>query len=154
MNYQKALSDYAGPAYLWLGGGKNKIPCFTIPGVKAGSTITMEVESHKASDARGVELYTGVDADNLVDANTKIGDSFTPKEKDTHSWTIDNDCDVIVYNTNGCHIYKIEIATGTGIQAVKTATVGNGYIYNLAGQRVDANYKGVVIKNGQKMIQK
>jgi hypothetical protein len=154
VNYQKALSDYAGPAYLWLGGGKNKIPCFTIPGVKAGSTITMEVESHKASDARGVELYTGVDADNLVDAATKIGDSFTPKEKDTHSWTIDNDCDVIVYNTNGCHIYKIEIATGTGIQAVKTATVGNGYIYNLAGQRVDANYKGVVIKNGQKMIQK
>ena len=154
VNYQKALSDYAGPAYLWLGGGKNKIPCFTIPGVKAGSTITMEVESHKASDARGVELYTGVDADNLVDANTKIGDSFTPKEKDTHSWTIDNDCDVIVYNTNGCHIYKIEIATGTGIQAVKTVKADNGFIYNLAGQRVDANYKGVVIKNGQKMIQK
>ena len=154
VNYPSALNDYAGPAYLWLGGGKNKIPCFTIPGVKAGSTITMEVESHKASDARGVELYTSVDADNLVDVNTKIGDSFTPKEKDTHSWTIDNDCDVIVYNTNGCHIYKIEIATGTGIQAVKTATVGNDYIYNLAGQRVDANYKGVVIKNGQKLIQK
>ena len=154
VNYPKALSDYAGPAYLWLGGGKNKIPCFTIPGVKAGSTITMEVESHKTSDARGIELYTGVDADNLVDAATKIGDSFTPKEKDTHSWTIDNDCDVIVYNTNGCHIYKIEIATGTGIQAVKTVKADNGFIYNLAGQRVDANYKGVVIKNGQKMIQK
>ena len=155
VNYPSALSDYAGPAYLWLGGGKNKIPCFTIPGVKAGSTITMEVESHKASDARGVELYTGVDADNLVDANTKIGDSFTPKEKDTHSWTVDNDCDVIVYNTNGCHIYKIEVAAGAaGIQAVKTVKVGNGFIYNLAGQRVDANYKGVVIKNGQKMIQK
>ena len=154
VNYPSALNDYAGPAYLWLGGGKNKIPCFTIPGVKAGSTITMEVESHKASDARGVELYTGVDADNLVDVNTKIGDSFTPKEKDTHSWTIDNDCDVIVYNTNGCHIYKIEIATGTGIQAVKAVKAGNDYIYNLAGQRVDANYKGVVIKNGQKLIQK
>jgi hypothetical protein len=155
VNYQKALSDYAGPAYLWLGGGKNKIPCFTIPGVKAGSTITMEVESHKASDARGVELYTGVDADNLVDANTKIGDSFTPKTKEAHSWTIDNDCDVIVYNTNGCHIYKIEVAAGAaGIQAVKTVKAGNGFIYNLAGQRVDANYKGVVIKNGQKMIQK
>ena len=155
VNYPVALSEYAGGAYLWLGGGKNKIPCFTIPGVKAGSTITMEVESHKASDARGVELYTGVDADGLVDAATKIGDSFTPKEKDSHSWTIDSDCDVIVYNTNGCHIYKIEVAAGAaGIQAVKTAKTGNGYIYNLAGQRVDANYKGVVIKNGQKMIQK
>lgn len=155
VNYPKALSEYAGGAYLWLGGGKKKVPCFTIPGVKAGSTITMEVESHKTSEGRGVELYTGVDADNLVDAATKIGDTFAPKEKETHSWTIDKDCDVIVYNTNGCHIYKIELTTGAaGIQAVKAAKVGNGFIYNLAGQRVDANYKGVVIKDGQKMIQR
>jgi len=37
---------------------------------------------------------------------------------------------------------------------VKTVKADNGFIYNLAGQRVDANYKGVVIKNGQKLIQK
>jgi hypothetical protein len=156
VNYPStSLGDYAGPAYLWLGGGKNKIPCFTIPGVKAGSTITIEAESHKLSEGRGVELYTGVDADNLVDAATMIGDSFKPMTKESHSWTIENDCDVIVYNTNGCHLYKIEITAGAaGIQAVKTAKVGNDFIYNLSGQRVDANYKGVVIKNGQKMIQK
>jgi hypothetical protein len=155
VNYPNALSEYAGGAYLWLGGGKKKVPCFTIPGVKAGSTITMEVESHKTSEGRGVELYTGVDADNLVDAATKIGDTFAPKEKEAHSWTIDKDCDVIVYNTNGCHIYKIELTAGAaGIQAVKAAKVGNGFIYNLAGQRVDANYKGVVIKDGQKIIQR
>ena len=155
VNYPStSLGDYAGGAYLWLGGGKNKIPCFTIPGVKAGSTITIEAESHKPAEGRGVELYTGLDADNLVDAATMIGDSFKPKTKEAHNWTIEKDCDVIVYNTNGCHIYKIEITAGTaGIQAVKTAKAGNG-IYNLAGQRVDANYKGVVIKNGQKMIQK
>ena len=156
VNYPStSLGDYAGGAYLWLGGGKNKIPCFTIPGVKAGSTITIEAESHKPAEGRGVELYTGLDADNLVDAATMIGDSFKPKTKEAHNWTIEKDCDVIVYNTNGCHIYKIEITAGTaGIQAVKTVKSGNGFIYNLAGQRVDANYKGVVIKNGQKMIQK
>ena len=155
VNYPStSLGDYAGGAYLWLGGGKKKVPCFTIPDVKAGSTITMEVESHKPAEGRGVELYTGVDADNLVDAATKIGDTFAPMTKESHSWAIENDANVIVYNTNGCHIYKIEIATGTGIKAVKTVKVGNDYIYNLAGQRVDANYKGVVIKNGQKMIQK
>ena len=156
VNYPStSLGDYAGGAYLWLGGGKNKIPCFTIPGVKAGSTITIEAESHKPAEGRGVELYTGLDAENLVDAATMIGDSFKPKTKEAHNWTIEKDCDVIVYNTNGCHIYKIEITAGAaGIQAVKTAKTGNGYIYNLAGQRVDANYKGVVIKNGQKMIQK
>jgi hypothetical protein len=155
VNYPTALSDYAGPAYLWLGGGKNKIPCFTIPGVKAGSTVTMEVESHKASDARGVELYTGVDADGLVDAATKIGDSFTPTTKDSHTWTIDADCDVIVYNTNGCHIYSIKVEAGsTGISTVKAQKTQNNVIYNLAGQKVGNDYKGIVIMNGKKFMQK
>ncbi len=155
VNYPTALSDYAGPAYLWLGGGKNKIPCFTIPGVKAGSTVTMEVESHKASDARGVELYTGVDADGLVDAATKIGDSFTPTTKDSHTWTIDADCDVIVYNTNGCHIYSIKVEAGsTGISTVNAQKTQNNVIYNLAGQKVGNDYKGIVIMNGKKFMQK
>ena len=155
VNYPKALSDYAGPAYLWLGGGKNKIPCFTIPGVKAGSMITMEVESHKASDARGVELYTGVDADGLVDAATKIGDSFTPKTKEAHTWTIAADCDVIVYNTNGCHIYSIKVEAGsTGISTVNAQKTQNNVIYNLAGQKVGNDYKGIVIMNGKKFMQK
>ncbi|MBR5749215.1 MAG: hypothetical protein IKY01_10590 [Prevotella sp.] len=46
-----------------------------------------------------------------------------------------------------------DAAKATGIQAVKAAQA-DGVIYNLAGQRVDANYKGVVIMNGQKKIQK
>lgn len=41
----------------------------------------------------------------------------------------------------------------TGIEIIKVQST-NAVLYNLAGQRVDANYKGVVIKNGQKMIQK
>jgi hypothetical protein len=41
----------------------------------------------------------------------------------------------------------------TAIQAVKNV-VEDGAIYNLAGQKVSASYKGVVIKNGKKMIQK
>ena len=45
-------------------------------------------------------------------------------------------------------------AEAAGIQGVKVVKANNGYIYNLAGQRVDSNYKGVVIKNGQKAIQK
>ena len=56
-----------------------------------------------------------------------------------------------------------ELATGGKLISVNGATSGinfiktgqdNAPLYNLAGQRVDANYKGVVIKNGQKMIQK
>ena len=43
---------------------------------------------------------------------------------------------------------------GTGIEAVKANQPANGAIFNLAGQKVNANYKGVVIQNGKKFIQK
>jgi hypothetical protein len=42
----------------------------------------------------------------------------------------------------------------TAIQEVKKANASNGAIYNLAGQKVNASYKGVVIKDGKKYIQK
>lgn len=52
--------------------------------------------------------------------------------------------------------YSINIGggtTGIGQVEVEKAT-DNGAIYNLAGQRVDASYKGVVIKNGKKYVNK
>ena len=53
-------------------------------------------------------------------------------------------------------ITKVTLVKGgaTGIQTVKAVKTLNNVIFNLAGQRVDANYKGVVIVNGKKMIQK
>ena len=106
VNYPKALSEYAGGAYLWLGGGGSKqtFPCFTIPGVKAGQKLTVVIESHKASDARGIQIYA-----DSYDAANQIGDAFKPTTQDTYTWTIDKDCDVVVWNTSGCHIYTMTI---------------------------------------------
>ena len=62
-----------------------------------------------------------------------------------------------VSNAGWYYVYNITLGTEetlAGIKTVKTAKAGNGLIYNLAGQRVDESYKGLVIKNGQKMIQK
>lgn len=42
----------------------------------------------------------------------------------------------------------------TGIANIKNGKAGNNAVYNISGQRVDANYKGVVIKNGKKIYQK
>ena len=42
----------------------------------------------------------------------------------------------------------------TAIQVVKKVAEADGAIYNLAGQKVNASYKGVVIKDGKKYIQK
>ena len=54
---------------------------------------------------------------------------------------------------------NVSIQTGdetpTGIETVKTATAAvDGVAYNLAGQKVDESFKGIIIKNGKKMIQK
>ena len=42
----------------------------------------------------------------------------------------------------------------TAISAIETADDAEGEMFNLAGQKVDASYKGVVIKNGKKVILK
>ena len=48
--------------------------------------------------------------------------------------------------------WKVEGATG--IQKVQAVKADNGARYNLAGQKVGASYKGIVIQNGKKYIQK
>ena len=42
----------------------------------------------------------------------------------------------------------------TGVKAVKTVQNSNAVIYNLAGQKVSNSFKGIVVKDGRKMIQK
>lgn len=48
--------------------------------------------------------------------------------------------------------YLLDI-NGTGIEAV-AADAANGAIYNIAGQKVSANYNGIVIINGKKFMNK
>ena len=69
--------------------------------------------------------------------------------------------DKITFTNKGtqlCFVVVLDIATDetvTGISAVKTiANVENNELYNIAGQRVANGYKGLVVKNGKKMIQK
>lgn len=141
VNYPStSLGEYGGGQYLWLGGGNAKsvgarIACFTIPKVKIGQRISMTVESHKPSDARGVSLFVGSCND---DAN-QIGESFKPTTLDTYTWEAgwtlpegvtdedeDGYVDIVVYNTNGCHIYSIEV--GTPAEKSKIAYLYNGDI--------------------------
>lgn len=50
-------------------------------------------------------------------------------------------------------IITMEVPTGiNGIVSDKAAT--NAPVYNLSGQRVDSSYKGVVIRNGKKFVNK
>ena len=50
--------------------------------------------------------------------------------------------------------YLVAINPESGISAVTVNANSNAPMYNLAGQKVNANYKGVVIQNGKKFIVK
>jgi hypothetical protein len=81
-----------------------------------------------------------------------VTDEFLAKATASQGWG-----GVFVLNGDGnLTVTKLTLVQGgaTGIAPVKTVKAQSSAIYNLAGQRVDANYKGVVIMNGKKMIQK
>lgn len=54
----------------------------------------------------------------------------------------------------GANLRVVSAGEITGIAAVEAAKAENGAIYNMAGQRVNGSYKGIVIKNGMKVLVK
>lgn len=55
-----------------------------------------------------------------------------------------------------CNVFGIAVNWNgtTGIETIVTKTVANGVAYNLSGQKVGNDYKGIVIINGKKMLHK
>ena len=71
-----------------------------------------------------------------------------------YSFTVDNDGSTVTITFNPeTKEVKAEVSGSTGINVVKAAA-NNAAIYNLAGQKVANGFKGIVIMNGRKMIQK
>ncbi len=68
-----------------------------------------------------------------------------------------HDVGITINIYNGCKVTKCTLVKG-GTTAVESVVAEkdaeNAPIYNLAGQRVDKSFKGVVIQNGKKFIQK
>ena len=131
------FGPYHGSSYLWL--GSNKKTYFMIPHVAPGTTIKMGIESHKLTDARGVELYVGkgTSGTKLLDPNGVT--VAIPTEYQDLEWLVPEDLtdtpnedgtfDIQVYNTNGCHVYYITVGDGdqpTVEEAKKVAYLYNG----------------------------
>ena len=68
--------------------------------------------------------------------------------------------DMIFSSVGGADILAISVnkelpeEIDTAVKTAKTATQQNGAAYNLAGQQVNDSFKGVVIQNGTKRVQK
>ena len=125
-----------GASYLWCGSSKKDY--FIIPKVKPGTHIKMGVESHKpASDARGFELYL-TSGRKASHAGTKLlnpegVENPMPTTYEDFEWVVpetatdamndDGTWDVQIYNTNGSHIYYIEV-----VETIENPTLG--FIYS------------------------
>lgn len=129
--------------------------------------------------AEGITFYSYVNKDEETERPSYwkevagIAYTETPNGGNFKSYKDTANPDVCTYSFNGdklnvitftntgeqcCFVIKIAIATGSvvsGIETVKNQTINvNAPVYNLAGQKVSQSYKGVVIKDGKKMIQK
>ncbi len=142
--------------------------------VSNGAQNTLTLPEGKV--AKGITFYSYVNSDkdgwensywkevagieNEASTMTSQKDGANPDVRE-FTFPAGNQLNKISFTNKGqqlCYVIKIDIITGsetTGIQSVKSETINlNAPMYNLAGQKVSEGYKGVVIQNGVKRIQK
>ena len=135
-NSSSSFGPYHGASYLWLGSSKKNY--FVIPHVAPGTTIKMGVESHKLTDARGVNLYLGHGTSGTQLLGPDGNSVAAPTEYQDQEWLVPTDAadtpnddgtyDVQIYNTNGCHIYYITVGEGDSPAVEDAKKIG--YLFN------------------------
>ncbi|MGN1262709.1 MAG: chitobiase/beta-hexosaminidase C-terminal domain-containing protein, partial [Prevotella sp.] len=147
------FGPYHGSSYLWMGSSKKNY--FIIPHVKAGATIKMGVESHKITDARGVNLYIGHGTSG-TQLKSPDGETVSaPKEYTEQEWLVpmelndtpndDGTYDIQIYNTNGCHLYFIEVSEEA--PSVNDARIAFVYDSNYPSYDIDTDPIRNIIEN-------
>lgn len=108
-----------------------------------------------------------------VDSEPETAQYWTVKANSDGTFTITNNASGYymqysqTYKSFGCYanaqtnsilpsLYELKYSTniGNNITVEDNTATGNNAIYNLSGQRVGKSYKGIVVKNGKKYVQK
>ena len=156
------------PGYKFNNSGiENAIVLTVKDGFKVGDVVTVAgvLYSGNTSKSAVIQLFQAEDGSKVWETDdlneVKNIDTAEPTEG---SYTLEAASDKLYLVRNSgttgsaasCFAVKIKVARGseTGIVELPVTIENNGAIYNLSGQRVDENYRGVVIKNGKKQIQK
>lgn len=133
------------------------------PAVQAPAKMTFYIGNAggnyaKQLDATVYTLTNGV-RDEGENFNMPEG-TFTAKRYYKYEYDVKGDgmvnVEIATDNNMELHIYHVVFeAASSGVENVMTeAAVENAPVYNVMGVQVDENYKGLVIKNGKKYIQK
>jgi hypothetical protein len=143
----------------------NKVELSVEGGFKSGDVITIAGAFNNSDNTKkaAVDLFTlsGTTATVLFTTNQFINGKDKEADPVEQTYTLTADADKLYLGRNGntaTYVTLLKVTRGgtTGIQQTiaPAKVIENNVIYNLAGQRVNENYKGIVIKNGKKYIQK
>lgn len=117
--------------------------------VKLTGTVTKETSSGGSNT-----YYLNDGEAKIVAVNNNMGldKLFTEGVTEVENVTV-----VGIVNTNN-NAYRVKLIkkvdNTTGINEVNTLSTGSDVRYNLAGQRINGSYKGIVISNGKKIVVK
>lgn len=133
-------------------GGKSSEKRFLTLTVPSKGTVKIAARTGKSSDNTRTIVLTQNDKE-LVN---KVLDEAEAVEK-VHPYvtaSVEAGDIVITFPVKSINFYAVEfVAESTDIHQVEAKSANNN-TYNLAGQSVGKNYKGVVITNGKKYVQK
>lgn len=112
----------------------------TVKGVSVTSDGAEKPKYYATAGADQVQIYNGFHLDAFNDLSTFVGENVAITGI------------MVVYNTT-YEIYPIDNGIDTGISNVTSGALNaNAPIYNLAGQRVSKDAKGILIQNGKKFV--
>lgn len=135
-------STYVGPQFQstreWLPEG-SRVANYQVEGLPDWLTVSQCIASNYNADAGWINILD-LNAEALPSSETGRMAQFT------------------ITSEYGAKSQVVTVIQGdvTGITTIdnKAENTGNGAVYNLAGQRVNDSYTGVVIENGKKVIKK
>lgn len=171
---EEARINYSNSGYYTISINKNKTNVETDyvlitldQALQAGDEIAITAYRNKDTDANGTLYMLFENGAEIDEGSEKVWNNIHAdyaQEPNTRTYTVSAEAGSksfkIVRSATGTNVFitKLVITRGgtTGIETVETVSTkpATNIIYNLRGQRVDASYKGIVIMNGKKFIQK
>ena len=149
-SYKYAESDEYYYAQIEIEGGFKSGDVITIAGAYNNADEKNAAVAFRSDPTSTEALWT---TENFINGKTSESD---PVEQ---TYTLTEAAEKLYFgrsgNTGTCvTLLKITRGGATGINEMLNVKINDGAVYNLAGQKVAKDFKGIVIKNGKKILQK
>ena len=123
---------------------------YSVIGSFKGDTWTIDYDLVKGADGLYTVVIDGVDAGNYEFKVRENHDWTMSYPNSNYKITVDADGSAVTVTFNAETKEITAVAGTTKVNAVKAEKAG--VKYNLAGRKVNAQYKGIVIENGRKVL--